>query len=208
MILQSAVVSIYGTNCYVLGSESTKNGIVIDPGGDAEIIGSMISKWGLNIRLVIATHIHGDHTGALMPVLKFTGAKFAIYEDPGVGFTAQSVGNKRELDSPYLGDMPASDIWLKDGQNIAVDDLGFKVTHTPGHTSGGICLIGDGIVFSGDTLFNYGIGRTDFPGGDYDTLISSIRNKLMLLPDDTIVYPGHGPSTTIGNERRGNPFLR
>jgi hydroxyacylglutathione hydrolase len=208
MILQSAVVSIYGTNCYVLGSESTKNGIVIDPGGDAEIIESMINKWGLNIRLVIATHVHGDHVGALKPVLKFTGAKFAIHEDPAIGFSAQAVGNGRELNSPYFGELTAPDIWLKDGQSIAVDDLTFKVVHTPGHTSGGICLIGDGIVFSGDTLFNYGIGRTDFPGGDYDVLLSSIKNKLMVLPEDTIVYPGHGPSTTIRNERRGNPFLR
>ena len=102
---------------------------------------------------------------------------------------------------------PKPDRVLRDGDVIEVSDLKFTVLHTPGHTPGGISLLGDGVVFSGDTLFNYGIGRTDMSGGDYATLMNSIMTKLMALPDDTIVYPGHGPSTTVGDERKRNPFL-
>jgi glyoxylase-like metal-dependent hydrolase (beta-lactamase superfamily II) len=104
--------------------------------------------------------------------------------------------------------LPRPDRILKDGEHIDVGDLHFDVLHTPGHSSGGICLSGQRVVFSGDTLFNSGIGRTDFPGMSHERLIKSIREKLMVLPDETVVYPGHGPSTTIGDERRGNPFLQ
>jgi len=103
--------------------------------------------------------------------------------------------------------LPKPDKLLKDGDKIDIDGLHFTVLHTPGHSPDGISLYGHGIVFTGDALFNYGIGRTDFPGCSYDQLMDSIQNKLMTLPDETIVYPGHGPSTTIGEERRDNPFL-
>ena len=103
---------------------------------------------------------------------------------------------------------PPPDRLLGDGESIDIGDLRFSVLHTPGHTPGGICLLGEGIVFSGDTLFNYGVGRADLPGGSYSQLMDSISTKLMTLPDTTIVYPGHGPDTTIGTERQGNPFLR
>jgi glyoxylase-like metal-dependent hydrolase (beta-lactamase superfamily II) len=103
---------------------------------------------------------------------------------------------------------PKPDRLLRDGDRIEIGDLHFEVLHTPGHSAGGICLSAHGVVFSGDTLFNFGIGRTDFPGCSHERLIKSIREKLMVLPDETLVYPGHGPPTTIGDERRGNPFLR
>ena len=103
---------------------------------------------------------------------------------------------------------PSPDRILKDGEHVDVGDLHFDVLHTPGHSSGGICLSGHRVVFSGDTLFNSGIGRTDFPGMSHERLIKSVREKLMVLPDETVVYPGHGPSTTIGDERRGKPFLQ
>jgi glyoxylase-like metal-dependent hydrolase (beta-lactamase superfamily II) len=102
---------------------------------------------------------------------------------------------------------PPPDRLLEDGDSIEVGDFHFSVLHTPGHTPGGICLLGEGVMFSGDTLFNYGIGRTDLPGGNYSQLMDSIKTKLMTLPDKTVVYPGHGPETTIGAERRGNTFL-
>ena len=102
---------------------------------------------------------------------------------------------------------PPPDRLLKEGDSIDVGDLHFSVIHTPGHTPGGICLLGHGVLFSGDTLFNFGIGRYDLPGGDYSQLMNSLRGKLMVLPDETIVYPGHGLDTKIGTERRGNPFL-
>jgi glyoxylase-like metal-dependent hydrolase (beta-lactamase superfamily II) len=105
--------------------------------------------------------------------------------------------------------LPPLDRLLKDGDSIDIgDDLHFIVRHTPGHSPDSICLLGEGVVFSGDTLFNYGIGRADLPGGSYNQLMDSIRTKLMVLADETIVYPGHGPKTTIGAERRGNPFLQ
>jgi glyoxylase-like metal-dependent hydrolase (beta-lactamase superfamily II) len=104
--------------------------------------------------------------------------------------------------------LPSPDRWLEGGDKLDFSDLNFLVLHTPGHSPGGICLLGHGVVFTGDTLFNFGIGRTDFPGGSYSQLMNSIHTKLMVLPDETIVYSGHGPDTTIGAERRGNSFLR
>ena len=106
-----------------------------------------------------------------------------------------------------MSQLPKPDRLLKDGDTIDIDDLHFTVLYTPGHSPDGISIYGHGTVFTGDALFNYGIGRTDFPGCSYDQLMESIQNKLMTLPDNTVVYPGHGPSSTIGNERRGNPFL-
>jgi len=108
---------------------------------------------------------------------------------------------------PFSRTPPPADLLLKDGDTIAIGKLKFTVLHTPGHTQGGICLYAEGIVFAGDTLFNFGIGRADFPGASYDQELESIRNKLMTLPDDTVVCSGHGPDTTIGIERQGNPFL-
>jgi hydroxyacylglutathione hydrolase len=149
-----------------------------------------------------------DHVGALREVQERTDAHFAIHEaEKGFVFSAPmrmltSIGVS-PVKSP-----PRPDRLLKDGDHIDVGDLHFEVLHTPGHSSGGICLSGHGVVFSGDTLFNSGIGRTDFPGCSHERLMKSIREKLMVLPDEIIVYPGHGPPTTIGDERRGNPFLQ
>jgi len=156
----------------------------------------------------VITHAHMDHVGALRAVQEKTHAQFAIHEEEkGFVFSAPmriltSVG-LTPVKSP-----PQPDRLLKDGDLIDLGDLHFKVLHTPGHSSGGICLSGHEVVFSGDTLFKLGIGRTDFPGMSHELLIKSIREKLMVLPDETIVYPGHGPTTTVGDERRGNPFLQ
>lgn len=208
MIIRSLVVSVFGTNCYIVGSETTNKGLIIDPGGEANLILSTVREKGLSIELIIVTHAHGDHTGALVEAKRLTGAKFAIHEDEYVGLTPRNFRNTTDVSLTLCDGIIAPDQWLHDGDKIKVSQMSFTVIHTPGHTSGGICLYGEGILFSGDTLFNYGIGRTDFPGGDYNTLINSIRNKLLILPDDTIVYPGHGPATTIRDEKRGNPFLR
>jgi glyoxylase-like metal-dependent hydrolase (beta-lactamase superfamily II) len=149
-----------------------------------------------------------DHVGALREVQKITSAQFVIHEaERGLVFSAPM----RMLTSLRVSPVkspPRADRLLKDGDLVDSGDLRFEVLYTPGHTSGGICLSGHGVVFSGDTLFQLGIGRTDFPGMSHGRLMKSIREKLMVLPDETIVYPGHGPATTIGDERRGNPFLR
>lgn len=207
MILKTLVVGPVAANCYIVGAESSKRGIVIDPGADAKLILKTVNDLSLTISLIVATHLHFDHVGALAPVKEITGAKFALHKaeaDAGFGMLSRMLSS---VMGGSFSQPPKPDRLLKDGDMIEVDGLRFTVLYTPGHSPGGISLYGHGIVFSGDTLFNYGIGRTDFPGCSYEQLIDSIQNKLMTLPDETIVYPGHGPATTIGDERRGNPFL-
>jgi hydroxyacylglutathione hydrolase len=208
MIVQMLVVGSFASNCYIVGSSSTKQGMIIDPGAEAETILRTVQQMELSIPLIVVSHAHIDHVGALREVQEKTNAQFAIHEaEKGLLLTAPM----RMLTSLGLTPVkspPKPDRLLKDGDQINVGDLHFKVLHTPGHSSGGICLLGHGVVFSGDTLFNFGIGRTDFPGMSHERLMKSIREKLMVLPDETIVYPGHGPATTIGDERRGNPFLQ
>ena len=205
MIVDKLVVGPFASNCYIVGSPSDKEGMIIDPGDKAKEILKKVEDLGLDIKLIVLTHGHIDHTGALKEVKEATGAEVAIHGDD-----ARSL--RRQLLSVIFGlfypTPPPPDRLLKDGDSIDVGDLHFVVLHTPGHTPGGICLLGQGVVFSGDTLFNYSIGRTDLPGGSYSKLMNSIQTKLMTLPDNTVVYPGHGDETTIGAERRGNPYLQ
>ena len=208
MIIDTVVVGPFATNCYIVGSEEGKEGIIIDPGDEAGVILERVSELGLDIKLIVLTHGHIDHIGALKAVKQATGAELAVQTDD-----AKSLRGKGGLIISMLVSglaypkPPPPDRLLDDGDSLDIGNLHFKVLHTPGHTPGGICLLGEGMVFSGDALFNYGIGRTDLPGGSYRQLIESIQTKLMVLPDDTIVYPGHGCETTIGAERTGNPFL-
>ncbi len=204
MILKKVVVGPFASNCYIVGSESGKEGMIIDPGADAEKILASVKDLGLDIKTILITHGHIDHVSALKEVKEATGAETAIHADD-----AQSLRDGRPAIAMFGVVYPVSppDRLLEDGDSVDVGELHFTVLHTPGHSPGGICLAGEGVVFSGDTLFNYGIGRYDFPGSSGTQLMDSIRTKLMTLPDDTAVYPGHGPDTTIGTERRGNPFL-
>jgi hydroxyacylglutathione hydrolase len=207
MILKTLVVGPFASNCYIVGSESSKQGIIIDPGAEAKLILRTVNDLGLTIHLILITHAHIDHIGALAPVKEGTGAKFAIHEAEaaaGLGMFSRMLSS---MSGGSFSQPPKPERLLKDGDNIDIDDLSFTVFHTPGHSPGGVSLYGQGILFSGDTLFNHGIGRTDFPGCSYEQIMDSIQNKLMTLPDETIVYPGHGPATTIGEEKRGNPFL-
>jgi len=208
MIIDRLVVGSFAANCYIVGSSSTKNGMIVDPGADAASILRRVQQLGLSITLVVITHAHIDHVGAVREVKEHTGARFALHEaEKGIVF-ASPVRMLTNLGLSPVKSPPQPDMLLKDGDRIDIDDLHFEVLHTPGHSSGGICLAEHGVVFTGDTLFNSGIGRTDFPGCSHERLLSSIHEKLMVLPDETVVYPGHGPPTTIGDERTGNPFLQ
>ncbi len=205
MIIDGLVVGPLASNCYIVGSGSNKEGMIIDPGAEAVVILKKVDDLGLDIKYIVLTHGHIDHVAALKEVKEATGAKVAIHADDasslqGQAFFAEQFGLSYQVP-------PSPDRLLKDGDSIDIGDLHFLVLHTPGHSPGGICLLGQGVVFSGDTLFNYGIGRYDLPGGDYNQLMKSIDTKLMVLPDETTVYPGHGPGTTIGAERLANPFL-
>jgi glyoxylase-like metal-dependent hydrolase (beta-lactamase superfamily II) len=206
MIVEKLVVGPFDTNCYIVGSESNREGMIVDPGDKAKEILKKVEDLQLDIKLIALTHGHIDHIGALKKIKEATGAEVAVHGDD-----AKSIGRKQPLSmifGLFYPTPPPPDRVLKDGDSIEVGGLHFAVLHTPGHTPGGICLLGEGVVFSGDTLFNHSVGRTDLPGGSYDKLMGSIQTKLMTLPDETIVYPGHGPGTTIGAERKGNPYLQ
>ncbi len=207
MIYRKLEVMPFGTNCYLVASEQTHDAMVVDPAGDAMRIMSSINELGLRIRLIVATHTHPDHLGAVGYISETTGAEFAVHLAEASGIECSDYSQLTAMD-PTIKAPPSADRQLQDGDIINVGDLVFNVLHTPGHSPGGICIEGYGIVFSGDALFNMGIGRTDGPGCSHESLISSIRNKLLSLPDKTLVLPGHGQKTTIGYERKNNPFLR
>jgi len=208
MIIKGLEVGPFFSNCYVVGSKKTKEGMIIDPGAEAGLILKTVNDFGLSIKIIVATHMHGDHIGALAQVKEATGAEFAVHEAEGSKKATQTFN---QLMGALLGGSfrspPEPDRLLREGDIIDVGELRFAVLHTPGHSPGGICLVGYGLAFVGDTLFNLSIGRTDFPGGDYDQLMESIHTKLMVLPDETRVLCGHMQETTIGFERQRNPFV-
>ncbi|MFO8100721.1 MAG: MBL fold metallo-hydrolase [Dehalococcoidia bacterium] len=195
MILRMLAVGPYLSNCYIVGSEATGEGIIIDPGAEPDAILTEVNKLRLEIKLIVATHGHIDHVSAVNRVKEATGAPFAMHE-------AETIKGGVFEKSPPV-DRP-----LKHGDTIEIGDLSFEVRHTPGHSPGGIILVGEGIVISGDTLFQFSIGRTDFPGGSYEQLMTGIFEQIMVLEDDTPLYPGHGPDTTVGMERMVNPFVQ
>jgi glyoxylase-like metal-dependent hydrolase (beta-lactamase superfamily II) len=203
MIVSALPVGPFEANCYVVGSENTGEGMLIDPGDEADEILGNVAGQKLHISLVVLTHGHIDHIGAVKEVKDATKASVAIHADDAKTLTKNATGNMLGLSYPAP---PAPDRLLKEGDTIKVGDLTFTVLHTPGHSPGSICLYGEGVLFSGDTLFREGIGRYDLPGGNYAALMNSLH-RLLTLPPDTVVYPGHGPKTTIGTEKKENPFL-
>ncbi len=208
MLFRALELGPFLANCYIVGSDRTGEGIIIDPVAEAETIMDNVRQLGLTIKIIVATHSHPDHIMALGQLKEETGAPFAMHEAEAAGMIASGMARVMGMFmSGSAEPLPKPDMSLKDGQVIEVGDLSFTVLHTPGHSPGGISLYGHGMVFVGDTLFNFSIGRTDFPGCSHQQLIESINSKLLTLPDETIVYPGHGPQTTIRAERQHNPFL-
>lgn len=209
MKIERLFLGAYVANCYVVWDEATQDAIIIDPGAGASEILKWLNTQALKVKVIALTHRHPDHIGAVRELKDATGASLAIHADDAPRPRDDRPARPSGTASPFGGQpLPAPDRILKDGDTIEVGGLRIAVIHTPGHTQGGICLLVDGVLFSGDTLFNSSIGRSDMPGGNGKQLIDGIHTKLMTLPDDTIVLPGHGAETTIGAERQSNPFLR
>ena len=192
MIIKRFTVGWLSTNCYVVGCEETKEAVLIDPAveskREAEEILNFIKQNGFHIKYIINTHGHSDHIAGNTVMKKATGAPVLIHESDAA---------RVHVDKK-----------LRDGDVLHVGSFKLVVLHTPGHTKDGISLLGDKMVFTGDTLFAGAVGRTDFVGGSYEELMRSIKTKLLSLPDSFKVYSGHGPPTTIGDEKRRNPFLQ
>jgi len=197
-------------NCYLLGCPETKKAVVIDPGGDADSIQAALEEKGLDPAYLVNTHGHFDHIGANAELKKaYPDSRLCIHEADAPMLPAATKNFSILQGRSYCS--PEADRLLTDGDVIECGTIRLEVVHTPGHTHGGVCLAmkcGDGIcLFSGDTLFAGGVGRTDFPGGDWDALEKSIRERIYSYPADTVVLPGHGPESTVGHERDSNPFV-
>lgn len=205
MIIERLVVGMLQCNCYIVGCEESKVGIIVDPGGDAPTILDRVEELSLTIKLIVNTHGHIDHIAANRPVKEATGAQIAIHREDAQWLVTDQGDYARMLG--VLSPGPAADILLDEGNEVAFGNEGLQVIHTPGHSLGGISLVGDGLVFCGDTLFAMGVGRVDLPGGSWETLMHSIKAQLFTMPDDTTVHTGHGPPTTIGREKRLNPWF-
>lgn len=205
MQITRLVVGPLQVNCYIVSDERTKEALVIDPGDDGQKVLAAIRDKGLAVRYIVNTHAHFDHVGANKLIKEATGAPILIHQEDDA-LLGNTAGQARMFGMTVPAS-PKADRHVKHGDVIKAGAVELKVLHTPGHSAGGICLLGDGVVFTGDALFAGSIGRTDLMGGDLMTLIGSVKEQLMTLPDDTVVLSGHGPDSTIGEERRENPFL-
>ena len=208
MILETFPVGPLRCNCTILGDEVTHEAMVVDPGDNIPEILSRLQKHGLTLRQIVVTHAHIDHVGGAAQLRKLTGAPVVMNQ--------QDLGLLRmmEMQAGWLGvptpEVAPPDASAEDGLAIGLATLPAEVLHTPGHTPGSICLLfpDQHLLLAGDTLFAGSIGRTDLPGGDGQQILRSLRERLLVLPDATRVLPGHGPETTIGEERQSNPFLQ
>lgn len=210
MLVKQYEVGNFAVFCYLIGDQESREGLFIDPADDAKRLLAEARSLGLDkIKYIVNTHSHVDHVMGNAEMVKLTGAKIIIHEKDAKDLVRVP---------PYLLEMfgakpsPQADILVKEDDAIQVGNIKLKVIHTPGHSPGGMSLYSDGMVFTGDTLFVGSVGRTDFPGSSWDVLEASIRQKLYILPGETMVFPGHNygsaPSSTIQNEKRYNPFVR
>lgn len=203
MFIKTLSVGPLQTNCYIVADEKSKKAMVVDPGDEPDRIMDIVKENGLTVEHIILTHAHFDHVGAAPDIKKETGAKIALNKLELPLYNAAT--DQAAVWGYEVDPLPPPDMFLEEGEEIKVGGLVFKVLHTPGHSPGGICLFGEGVVITGDTLFAGSVGRTDFPGGDVNKLKTSFK-RLLGLPASTEVLPGHGPSSTIKEERTGNFF--
>jgi len=206
LVFEHLAVGPLQANCYILGDEETGEAVVIDPGDEGDAILSLLRRRSWKVKAVLNTHAHFDHTGGNATLVRETGAPLMVPGDEDADLAqAHLAADHFGLESEPS---PPADRLLYDGDEIAVGREKIRVLSTPGHSRGGVTFLTSLGVFPGDALFDGSIGRSDLPGGDYETLIDSIKKKILSLPDDTLVYPGHGPATTVGRERASNPYLQ
>lgn len=206
MFLTKREVGPLAANCYIVADETAKEAAVIDPGGEGNDIAAICTQRGFRVKYIINTHGHADHILGNAALKAATGAELLVHADDAAMLTSPHLSL-----ATYVGQQTAlipPDRTVTDGEKLQVGGLTMTIIHTPGHTPGGISIAAENCLFTGDTLFAESIGRTDFPGGSYNQLLQSIKTKLFTYPDETIVYPGHGPSTTIKGEKTNNPFLQ
>ncbi len=204
--VRGVVVGLFQANCYIIGSQRTGEAICFDPGDEVDEIRALAREMRMKITKIVCSHGHLDHIMAVRALREETGAPFLLHQSDleiARGLPASALRALGRNEPPP----PDPDTFLADGDDVEIPGISLKVLHTPGHTPGSICLYGGGMLFSGDTLFQGTIGRTDLPGGSMPQILDSIVGKLMELPDDTIVRPGHMDQTTIGSERRFNPYV-
>ncbi|GBD95285.1 MAG TPA: MBL fold metallo-hydrolase [Nitrospirae bacterium] len=204
MIIEKLVVGPLEENTYIIGDGETKQAIVVDPGDEPDRIMDLIKDNNLEVKVIICTHGHFDHIGAAGDIKKETGAKILMHKEDIQ--TYEAAKDQAAFWGYDLDDIPQPDGFIEEGDTIQAGNLSFKVLHTPGHSPGGICLYGEGIVVTGDTIFQGSVGRTDFPGGSIEELKKSFR-RLIELPEETKIFPGHGPESTVGREKETNFFV-
>lgn len=198
MVIKTIIAGMYEENCYIIMDEDTKELAIIDPGGQAKIIEEEVKKLNGKAKFILLTHGHMDHVGAVVELVNKLNIPFYINK------TEETFMKNDEY---VFGTLPKAFEYLKEGDTLSLGNNMIKIVETPGHTLGGICFLVNNELFTGDTLFQGSVGRSDFPGGNGIQLIKSIKEKLLPLGDDIRVYPGHGPSSTLGYEKRNNPFL-
>ena len=206
-IVRGIVVGSFQENCWVIGNRRTGEGICVDPGDQPDDILAMAHDMGVRIKYIANSHAHIDHILGVGAICEATGARFLLHAGD-LELARNTANMARNWMGAEIQNPPDPDAFLDDNDTVDVDGLQLRVLYTPGHTRGSVCFYANGIVFAGDTLFAGSIGRTDLPGGDYDEEMASICDRLLALPDDTIVLPGHMDQTTIGHERQRNPYVR
>jgi glyoxylase-like metal-dependent hydrolase (beta-lactamase superfamily II) len=195
----------FAENCYLLTGTSGKKAALVDPGFDSEILLDLLGERGLELEWIVNTHAHVDHIAGNRYFKERTGARLILH--PGDRDLLSQARSHARMFGLEVEDSPPPDAWFDESEPFVFDGVRFQVIHTPGHSPGGVCLHWDGHLLVGDTLFKGSVGRSDLPGGSHEVLVRSIRRKLFPLPGETVCHPGHGPETTLDEERRGNPFV-